>query len=265
MSVVPFPGQSAGHNSAIPASIDPSLPVEEGLRMMAQQEYNELCGQHDPGLYLSDEEVVRDDYETDWEYHEALEQFEHKKWCFERRRWKFGYKRLELALVLKLIPRSPWTFNLDYDQDILRFDTDLPEFFPWDVYRESGKEIIFRDRFKDWLFWMQRGMCGYCGCDLYPRGNACSSVDHMQPRSRGGSHLPRNLLLVCVSCNSAKCDKTVEKFRDLVCRRQSPVFGIISKKQTEKLLELGIDLKIPRGHKFVFEHLMWKHAAGIVI
>ncbi len=51
--------------------------------------------------------------------------------------------------------------------------------------------------------------CRYCGCpcpdDL--------SIDHVFPRSRGGSDKPANLVVACFSCNSRKNDRTPEEAR----------------------------------------------------
>lgn len=47
-------------------------------------------------------------------------------------------------------------------------------------------------------------ICGYCG------GRA-TAVDHIIPRSRGGSNEVSNLISACKSCNSTKNDKTPEE------------------------------------------------------
>jgi hypothetical protein len=63
--------------------------------------------------------------------------------------------------------------------------------------------------------------CGYCGTKpkkLYRRYNGGSynwpreicvlHVDHMVPRSKGGSDHPHNLVTACEGCNLSKYDKT---------------------------------------------------------
>jgi hypothetical protein len=63
--------------------------------------------------------------------------------------------------------------------------------------------------------------CHYCNCELLPIAIARSSVDdlrptavidHLMPRSRGGSDELRNLVLACTSCNSRKGAKTYEEY-----------------------------------------------------
>ena len=43
--------------------------------------------------------------------------------------------------------------------------------------------------------------CGYCGA-------VATTVDHVIPRSRGGSDTWENLVACCLSCNNAKSDRT---------------------------------------------------------
>lgn len=51
------------------------------------------------------------------------------------------------------------------------------------------------------------GPCTYCGAQD-PR-----TVDHITPVARGGKDHPRNLTIACLSCNSAKCDRTPDEWR----------------------------------------------------
>jgi hypothetical protein len=49
--------------------------------------------------------------------------------------------------------------------------------------------------------------CAYCG-------EAADQVDHVIPRSRGGSHQPSNLVAACGNCNRSKCDMTPEEWAE---------------------------------------------------
>ncbi len=53
--------------------------------------------------------------------------------------------------------------------------------------------------------------CWYCG-------GCPDAEDHQQPRSRGGSDDPSNIVDSCTTCNSAKGPKTLEEFRQTVAR-----------------------------------------------
>ena len=61
--------------------------------------------------------------------------------------------------------------------------------------------------YKHTLFGLQEGKCN--GCEvLFPFRNM--TIDHILPRSRGGSDAPDNLQLLCGACNSTKSNRTQE-------------------------------------------------------
>lgn len=55
--------------------------------------------------------------------------------------------------------------------------------------------------------------CPYCHEALTPR---MVSVDHIQPRSRGGGDVVENIHFTCLSCNLAKGDLLDEEFKLLM-------------------------------------------------
>lgn len=63
------------------------------------------------------------------------------------------------------------------------------------------------------LWLAQGGRCAYTGRQLTPGVNA--SVDHVLPRSRGGSDELDNLVWTCAAVNRAKTDMTPSEFRAL--------------------------------------------------
>mgnify|MGYP006288360197 CR=1 FL=1 len=76
------------------------------------------------------------------------------------------------------------------------------EEFPW--RRKRHVPGIFRERVRR----RDGGRCVRCGSqeDL--------TVDHVRPFSRGGPTVPRNLQLLCKSCNSSKSAHTMEEWTE---------------------------------------------------
>ncbi len=69
--------------------------------------------------------------------------------------------------------------------------------------RESGKQrfrIFVRDGFR----------CQYC-CKKFPPQTL--TLDHIMPRSRGGSDDPGNLATSCIPCNQRKSNRTPDEAR----------------------------------------------------
>jgi 5-methylcytosine-specific restriction endonuclease McrA len=59
------------------------------------------------------------------------------------------------------------------------------------------------------LFFVQRGRCAECRCGIVNKYH----VDHKMPLSRGGSNYPKNIQLLCESCNTSKGKKTMREWR----------------------------------------------------
>lgn len=63
--------------------------------------------------------------------------------------------------------------------------------------------------------------CHYCNCEVDENN---SSIDHKQPRSKGGDNSEYNTVLACKHCNGLKGDLTYEEYQELRgCGRQEPV------------------------------------------
>lgn len=59
------------------------------------------------------------------------------------------------------------------------------------------------------------GRCAYCGIELYDDDMSAlgMTIDHLTPKSRGGTDELANLVVCCRSCNSTKGVKTLDEFR----------------------------------------------------
>lgn len=101
------------------------------------------------------------------------------------------------------------------------------------------------------------GRCWYCGKFLeMPRsassGQICSNwfvLDHVVPRSKGGSDDPSNLVASCWLCNSGKGNKTVEEYRYHLAKREAGQI-YFSPAQIEWLARHGFEM--PPRHVYLF-------------
>lgn len=57
-------------------------------------------------------------------------------------------------------------------------------------------------------------VCGICGDDLHDAPPADVTLDHVVPRSRGGSNHESNLYTCCRSCNSARGEQRLAAVAD---------------------------------------------------
>lgn len=96
------------------------------------------------------------------------------------------------------------------------------------------------------IFDRTKGHCAYCGCL-----SADLTVDHMQPKRRGGTQEIGNLILACRSCNSSKKNRTVEEYREWLAWQTRG--GEFNPRQREWLQSAGIELPALPGVLFWFE------------
>jgi 5-methylcytosine-specific restriction endonuclease McrA len=106
-----------------------------------------------------------------------------------------------------------WIPLVRLDVERVKFDTQLlqnPE-ISGVVYQRgelAGWEV------RSYLLEKSERTCAYCG-----RGETAFELDHIQPRSRGGSDRVSNLALSCHACNAAKGERTAAEFGHV--RRES--------------------------------------------
>ena len=90
--------------------------------------------------------------------------------------------------------------------------------------------------------------CVYCG------SKDSKTIDHLIPKSKGGTDYIDNLVICCKSCNSRKKDKSIEDFRFSEALSKTKYEGIINYKQAKELISIGVDLDIDASsHKFYME------------
>lgn len=67
-----------------------------------------------------------------------------------------------------------------------------------------------------WSIFVSQGeCCAYCNKKLYWGVRRSITIDHIVPLSRGGTNYPENIALACLSCNSGKCDKTLDEWKSI--------------------------------------------------
>ena len=76
-------------------------------------------------------------------------------------------------------------------------------------------------QFRDYIFEVWRHKCAYCGAE-----NPCT-LDHIKPRSKGGTTNTYNLLPACPNCNRNKGSKEVFSWfrtrRDWTAKREADI------------------------------------------
>lgn len=86
------------------------------------------------------------------------------------------------------------------------FAAALPE----EIKAPTKKPLALWGKTRLRIFKRDGGECVYCNKDVSLEQWA---VDHIHPRSRGGSDVDTNLALACIKCNSSKGDRTPEEWR----------------------------------------------------
>ena len=112
-----------------------------------------------------------------------------------------------------------WTPLCAVSLELVKFDTQKmqrPEVNG--VEYQQGELAGYEVR--EYLLEKWRRTCAYCGAKDVPL-----EVEHIVPRSRGGSNRVSNLTLACTSCNQHKGNQTAAEFGhpDIQCKAKQPL------------------------------------------
>jgi len=99
----------------------------------------------------------------------------------------------------------------------------------------SRKNILLRDR----------NTCQYCATVL---PSAELTLDHVIPRSRGGSSTWENLVACCHECNRRKGNRLLSEIDDMILLREPRPFSLHTSRQIMRMLGRGDD----RWRKYLF-------------
>lgn len=96
------------------------------------------------------------------------------------------------------------------------------------------------------------GHCAYCGDNLCEEDFA---VDHVYPRSLGGSNHIDNLMPSCHSCNASKGTKTLDHYRMYLTAKNVTGAAVFGHSQLIYLRDAGAfpALGFDKEHQFHFE------------
>jgi 5-methylcytosine-specific restriction endonuclease McrA len=132
------------------------------------------------------------------------------------------------SLLSRVLHQLTWVKRLSrwcpvgaISQELVRFDTaalQQPEIQGLEYQRGT----LFEAEVKEYLLLKWQHQCVYCGAST-----SRLEVDHVHPRSRGGSNRVSNLVIACRACNEAKADQPIEVFLadrpDLLARIQAQI------------------------------------------
>lgn len=130
---------------------------------------------------------------------------------FQNRRRSAGW--LAPSLLSRVLHLLTWVKRLQrwcpisaISQELVRFDPSaLQE--PGIQGQEYQRGTLFEAEVKEYLLTKWQHQCAYCSAT-----QTRLEIDHVQPRSRGGSNRVSNLVIACRACNQAKADQPVEVF-----------------------------------------------------
>lgn len=114
-----------------------------------------------------------------------------------------------------------------------------------------NKDRNFSFAFRTYFYEQCGGACEYCGSSIASKSDM--SIDHIVPRTAGGTHEVSNLRAACGSCNTSKGNRDVEYLRAVLRLRASVLDGIITPNQLRILEEVGASLPVPKTFVFAFE------------
>jgi 5-methylcytosine-specific restriction endonuclease McrA len=149
------------------------------------------------------------------------------------------------------------------DLELVRFDTQLMQ-DPEISGAEYQQGTLAGYEAREYLLAKFGRRCAYCGATGVPL-----NIDHIVPRSRGGSDRIANLALACVRCNQAKGSRDVREFSPgkaaaVAARAKAPLRDAAAVNSTRfavlaALRSAGIPVECSTGGRTKFN----RHAHGI--
>jgi 5-methylcytosine-specific restriction endonuclease McrA len=133
-------------------------------------------------------------------------------------------------------------------QELVRFDTQLMQ-HPEIAGVEYQQGALAGYEVREYLLEKWQRRCAYCGKTDVPL-----EVEHIVPKSRGGSDRVSNLTLACHACNQRKGDRTAEEFGhpEVQTQAKAPLKDAAAINMTrwalyQRLQDVGLPLEVGTG------------------
>jgi 5-methylcytosine-specific restriction endonuclease McrA len=130
---------------------------------------------------------------------------------FANRRRPAGW--LAPSLMSRVLHLRTWVKRLSrwcpvgaISQELVRFDMAVLQ-NPEIAGQEYQRGTLFAAEAREYLLAKWQHQCAYCSA-----ANTRLEIDHVYPRSKGGSNRVGNLVIACRACNETKADQLVERF-----------------------------------------------------
>ncbi|GHG09937.1 hypothetical protein GCM10017783_23060 [Deinococcus piscis] len=138
------------------------------------------------------------------------------------------------SLMHRVLTVISWAKRLDrftmldsFSMELVSFDTQ--KMMNPDIQRQDYQRgTLFGTEVRAYLMHKWEGKCAYCG-----KKEKGLQVEHLLPRSRGGSNRISNLVMSCQKCNAAKGSKALEEF----LRRKPAGLKRIQEQQKQSLAD----------------------------
>jgi 5-methylcytosine-specific restriction endonuclease McrA len=93
-----------------------------------------------------------------------------------------------------------------FSQELVKFDTQALE-NPGIEGEQYQQGSLYATELREFVLERDGRKCQYCGKDDAPL-----NLDHVEPKSKGGSDRPSNLVLACIPCNQNKGSRDIKDF-----------------------------------------------------
>jgi len=156
-----------------------------------------------------------------------------------------------MAWVRRLMRWSPVSA---LSQELVRFDTQALQ-NPEISGAEYQRGELFGYEVREYLLEKWGRKCAYCGAENVPL-----EIDHIHPRSKGGSDRVSNLTLACFPCNQRKSNRDVAEFlahdpkrlARIEAQRKEPLKDAAAVNSTRwalfgRLKATGLDVEVATG------------------